>query len=442
MGNFRSRIKSPYLTAAIILTGGLVILLSINDYFGIKHIGQSTATEIYFVDNISQAHQSLIDRFNKEYEGRIKVIPVDLPFKKFSTNERKELLTRSLRSKSDRIDIFSVDLIWVPRFARWSEPLSIYFSEGELSNMINYSLQSCYFNNQLVAVPFYIDVGVMYYRSDLLKLFPEHERIEQKLKQSITWEELIELKDHYPTINNFIYSYPAKNFEGLVCSFMEGVLSQNQSLFEGDSINLNTPEARKALNLLVDLIHKYKVTPADVIRFDEVQNYNFAIKNDVLLFRGWPGLPRNFEIDPREKDKLKQIETAALPHFRDYDPASVFGGWNFMVSKFSTKKFAAVKFIEFAEKKENQEQFYNVGGYLPANKGVYSDSLFLNKNPDLVYYRQLLNRGIHRPYRIEYTKISDVISFYVHKAIKKEITVNEALEQATHLINSDRVLIR
>jgi multiple sugar transport system substrate-binding protein len=32
------------------------------------------------------------------------------PFQKFSTNERKELLTRSLRSKSDRIDIFSVDL--------------------------------------------------------------------------------------------------------------------------------------------------------------------------------------------------------------------------------------------------------------------------------------------------------------------------------------------
>lgn len=442
MSSFKIRIEPPYLIATFILIGGLVLLLYINDYFGIKQIGKSTATEIYFVDNISQAHQMLIEQFNEEYKGRIKVIPVDLPFTKFSTNERKELLTRSLRSKNDRIDVFSVDLIWVPRFARWSEPLSIYFSEDELSNMIKYSLQSCYFRNQLVAVPFYIDIGVMYYRTDVLKLFPHYQQIEQKLKHSITWEELIELKKSNPQIDNYLYSYPAKNFEGLVCSFMEGVLSQNQSLFKGDSIKLNTPEARKTLSLLVDLIHKYKMTPPAVTRFDEVQNYNYAMRNDILLFRGWPGFSRNFDVAPEDQEKLKMVETAALPHFKNHEAASVFGGWNFMVSKFSTKKFAAVKFIKFAENRENQELLFKHAGYLPANNKVYADSLFLQANPDLTYYRELLDQGIHRPYRIEYTKISDVISYYTRMAIKEEITVSEALDQATHLINSEKVLIR
>src|SRR5512140_3173445 len=76
-------------------------------------------TRVYFADNISKAHRVIIAEFNKRHAGSIEVVPVDLPFDKFSTNERKELLARSLRSKSDKIDIFAVDLIWVPRFARW-----------------------------------------------------------------------------------------------------------------------------------------------------------------------------------------------------------------------------------------------------------------------------------------------------------------------------------
>lgn len=86
--------------------------------------------KLYYVDNISETHQRLIDRFNQRYAGRIEVIPVNLPFSKFSTNERKEILARSLRSKSERIDVFAVDIIWTQRFAKWSHPLDAYFDES------------------------------------------------------------------------------------------------------------------------------------------------------------------------------------------------------------------------------------------------------------------------------------------------------------------------
>jgi multiple sugar transport system substrate-binding protein len=33
--------------------------------------------------------------FNSRNKGRIEVVPVNLPFEKFTTNERKELLARS-----------------------------------------------------------------------------------------------------------------------------------------------------------------------------------------------------------------------------------------------------------------------------------------------------------------------------------------------------------
>src|SRR3989304_9804646 len=86
---------------------------------------------IYFVDHISSAHQKVINRFNEKYKGSIKVETINLSFEKFSTNERKELLARYLRSKNDRIDIFSIDQIWVPRFAKWGVPLDKFFKDDE-----------------------------------------------------------------------------------------------------------------------------------------------------------------------------------------------------------------------------------------------------------------------------------------------------------------------
>jgi multiple sugar transport system substrate-binding protein len=135
--------------------------------------------KIYFVDHISTAHQKVIDRFNKKYKGQIEVEAINLPFIKFSTNERKELLARYLRSKSGRIDIFSVDQIWVPRFAKWAIPMEKHINPSSRNNLLKYAMQSCYYKDTLVAIPLYIDIALMFYRKDLLKI-PEYKLVEKK----------------------------------------------------------------------------------------------------------------------------------------------------------------------------------------------------------------------------------------------------------------------
>lgn len=444
MKKLADKVNVGYLGAALAIIIGLGILFYIYDYFKLKNRDSQSVTQIFFADNISLAHQKLIARFNAEYQGRIEVIPIDLPFSKFSTNERKELLARSLRSKSDRIDVFAVDLIWVPRFARWGEPLGMYIPVNERSRLLESALQSCYVEEQLVAVPFYIDVGMMYYRRDLLEWLPDYPQLSEKLKSAITWEEFIDLHRRLRRLNKPFYTFPAKNYEGLVCSFIDLLACQQQSIFDGDSVQLNTPAARKALQLLVDLVHDYEMTPAAVTEFDEMKNYRYALSHDALFFRGWPGFLRNFDAfdTPEMKNKLKEVEPAALPYFKDHRPVSVYGGWNLMISRFSAQKSAALEFIRFLMRKESQELLYDEGGYLPVNQAVYRDSLFLARNPELPYYLRLLQNGVHRPLVVDYTKISDVISYYVHSAIKKEISVAQALKRATEAINSQEVLIR
>ncbi len=54
----------------------------------------------------------------------------------------------------------------------------------------------------------------------------------------------------------------------------------------------------------------------------------------------------------------------------------------------------------------------------------------------------LAKDGVHRPLMEDYTRISDIISHYVNKAIKREVSVNKALTEATDLINSNKILLK
>ena len=169
-------------------------------------------------------------------------------------------------------------------------------------------MESCYFNGTFVSAPFYIDVGLMYYRDDIIKDFSDYDQIKAKLDRGITWQELIALKKEKDHLSNPFYLFAGKDFEGLVCSFIEGLMSQDSLHFYRDTINLNTSVARKSLQLLVDLIHKYKLTPEVVTKFDEVNIYRYALKNDAIFFRGWPGLHWH-EDPPEDIYKLKYITT-------------------------------------------------------------------------------------------------------------------------------------
>ena len=96
----------------------------------------TAAKEVYFADRLTEAHRLLIDEYNRRNEGRVKIVPIDFPNEDFTTNERKEILARFLRGEGDGIDVFAVDVIWVQRFARWSEPLDQYFSKEELAGIL------------------------------------------------------------------------------------------------------------------------------------------------------------------------------------------------------------------------------------------------------------------------------------------------------------------
>ena len=444
MSIIQSTVRQPFLFILLFFIAGLFIVffLIMPSYEKLPEV--ETVTKVFYVDNVSAAHKEIIDRFNKAYSGNIEIVPINLPFSKFSTNERKELLTRALRSKSNQIDLFTVDVIWVPRFARWCQPLDEYFPVNERSKFVKSVLNSCYYDNHFYAIPLYTDISVMYYRSDIINRLPGAEEIEKKISRSLTWQEFIDLHKRLKEngLNYPFYVFSADHFEGLTCSFYEGIAGLKSKVITKDSVNLNSPEVKKTIQLLSDLVNKYKMSPPEVIKFDDYQGYQYALKNDAVFIRGWPGFLTQYNTVLDNAQKMKNIKMAPLPHMAGYPPKFVYGGWNFMISKYSEKKKEALSFIRFALREENQKILFKIGGYIPVNKDVYKDTLFMTENNELNNYLKFMENGFHRPYRKNYTRISDIISYYLQKAIQNQTSVEEVINSMQRAINSDETVIK
>lgn len=403
---------------------------------------ESGAKQIFLADNISSALRKVIDNFNTKFKGQIEVKTIDLPFEKFSTNERKELLARYLRNKSERIDIFAVDHIWVPRFAKWGKPLDQYFSLEEKNELLSYAFNTCKYDNKLIAIPLYIDIALMYYRDDLLAQLPNYKQNKKLLESSITWEDFIKIGNSFKNKKNY-YSFEADDYEGLICAFLELVESNNAEILKNGKIELTKPEIEKSLQLLVDIVNKYQISPPEVVTYKETQAYNNFINKNGLFLRGWPGFEHG-ELTRMTKNKniIENVKKIPVPHFGGNKQASIFGGWNLMISKFSDKTSESITFIKYLMSEESQKILFEEGGYLPIINKLYYDENYVNVNPDLKFYFDLFKTGVNRPAFENYSYISDIISYYANLAIKNQISVDEALSKAEDIINSKNILIK
>ncbi len=188
----------------------------------------------------------------------------------------------------------------------------------------------------------------------------------------MTWTEFVALRNKLGWKKPY-YVFPAADYEGFICIYIEALLSLRRDYFVTTGFNFATPEGRKALQLLVDLVQKDRTTPEVVTTFTEVPSYEYFIRNDGLFIRGWNTFDKDFSDAPYDTTKERHLRKAPIPYLAGGRPASLFGGWNLMISKFSKKKEAVIDFVKFLLSDESQEVFYTHGGYYPVVSSFYED---------------------------------------------------------------------
>ncbi len=125
--------------------------------------------------------QRLLKKFEQENHG-IKIKDETLPA---STDEQHQIYVINLESESSDFDVLSMDVIWVPEFARagWLRELSHLIPLGKRHEFFPGPMQAVSYRGDIYAIPWYIDAGLLYYRKDLLKKYG--------FSPPATWQELV-----------------------------------------------------------------------------------------------------------------------------------------------------------------------------------------------------------------------------------------------------------
>ena len=135
-------------------------------------------------------------------------------------NDRLGLYLQFLEAKSPKVDVYQVDVIWPGDLAQHFIDLNEYGAEKVADKHFQEIVQNNTVNGRLVAIPWFTDAGLLYYRTDLL------EKYDRKVPE--TWTELQEtakyiMEKERAAGNPDFYGYvwQGNAYEGLTCDALE-----------------------------------------------------------------------------------------------------------------------------------------------------------------------------------------------------------------------------
>lgn len=368
--------------------------------------------------------RGLLDRFERENPG-IRVKDETLPA---STDEQHQFYVINLEGRSSDFDVLSMDVIWVPEFARagWLRDLSRLWPGEEREEFFPGPVRAVTFEGKAYAVPWYIDAGLLYYRKDLLKKYGR--------KPPVTWPELVESAKYITQRENDVYGFiwQGKQYEGLVCNVLEYIWSNGGDVLDDGKVVINSPKNIEALRFMRDMIEEYKITPPLVTTAIEEPTRHIFGSGRAVFMRNWPYAWNIFE---REGSPVRgKIGVAPLPYFSGGVSASTLGGWQLGVNRYSRRPDAAEKLIKFLTSPESQKTLAMTVGYKPTRKELYLDKELMREQPFMTGLYDIFMKARPRPVSPYYMMMTQVMQPEFSAVISGIKTPEEALASAQKLM--------
>lgn len=364
------------------------------------------------------ATQVLIDAFQAK-NPNIKIKFEELPS---DAGQQRNKYVTGLAAGSLPIDVMALDVTWTAEFAAsdWIVPLNDKLA-AKKDQYLPGPLSAVTYNDKIYAAPWYTDGGALYYRTDLVAKAPE------------TWEELAtaaKAAQAKGIENGFVFQ--ADQYDGLICNFLEYAWTAGANTGGGNKVTVNSPEAVKGLQTMIDLINN-GVAPKGVTTYKEEDARQLFQEGKSVFMRNWPYA---YASSQKEGSKvIGKVGLAPLPHFAGQTSAATLGGFNLAINKGSKVQDAAWKFIEFATSTEGQKIYATKASRLPTLKALYEDADVLKAAPQFKDLKAVVANGKPRPVTPFYAKVSDALQVEVHKALTGQKAAQAALDDAQKAIN-------
>jgi multiple sugar transport system substrate-binding protein len=368
--------------------------------------------------------RTLLDAFEQQNPG-IRVKDETLPA---STDEQHQYYVINLEGGSTDFDVLSMDVIWVPEFARagWLTDLSDLLGPGEEKAFFPGPIQAVTLSGRSYAIPWYIDAGVLYYRKDLLRKYG--------FPVPMTWAELVataqKITRKEPDLYGFIWQ--GKQYEGLVCNALEYIWSNGGDVFEDGQPVLNSTRNAEALRFMRDLIVKYRITPELVTTAIEEPTRHLFGSGKALFMRNWPYAWNIFE--KKGSAVRGKVGVAPLPSFPGNQTASTLGGWQLGVNRFTKHPEAAKKLVRFLTSPASQKALALSVGYKPTRKALYKDPDLLRHQPFMASLYTVFLQARPRPVTPYYMMISQVLQPEFSAVLAGIKSPEDALDSAQKLV--------
>src|SRR5260370_33137599 len=133
--------------------------------------GQTTNIVWQTENDNSGTYPALVDAYNKSKKDNVHVTWHNGPS---GTGDILTIYDNTLRARSGSIDVMSIDVVYPAEFASngWTVDLTSRWPASDRANYLPGPLKSCTYNGAVVAAPMRTDLGILYYRTDLVSTPP------------------------------------------------------------------------------------------------------------------------------------------------------------------------------------------------------------------------------------------------------------------------------
>jgi trehalose/maltose transport system substrate-binding protein len=322
-------------------------------------------------------------------------VPVEVFSSPNDSNDRLALYQQLLGAKSSDIDIYQIDVVWPGILSRNLLDLSPYVDAKETAAHIAGAVANNRVDGKLVAMPWFTDGGVLYYRADLLK--------KHGFTVPTTWEEMGKtakaVMDKERAAGNadiWGFVYQGRAYEGLTCNALEWVASFGGGtvVSPDGKIVINNPKAIKA----IDLISSWTgaIVPRGVLSYSEEEARGAFQSGKAVFMRNWPYA---WALLNSDGSAVKgKVAMAPLPSGEAKGPrAATLGGWSLAVSAYSKFPKEAEDLVRYLTSAEEQKRRAIEGSFNPTRTALYDDAAVLAKNPHLKDLKAVFLSAVPRP---------------------------------------------
>jgi multiple sugar transport system substrate-binding protein len=356
-------------------------------------------------------------RFQAEHPG----LQVELQVTPDAADQRHQLYVQWLNGRATEPDVLQIDTIWTAEFAAagWVLPLDGFTPDTEA--YFDAAIRANRWRGSLYALPWFVDVGLLYWRTDLAAAAPASLAAMRAAARGAMGSRLVTAG----------LAWQGARYEGLVTVFLEHLGAFGGRILDDQgAVALDEPASVRALTFMRDAIWDDGWVPSSVLTWQE-EHVRFAFQNgDTMFMRNWPYAWALLE-DPAGSRVAGRVGVAPFPAGPGGRSTAALGGAQLAINRHSRQPGNAWRLVEFLTAPSQMLERAREAAQLPARKALYDDPALADAlSMPVLEVRRAIEAATPRPVTPVYSELSDILQLRLHRALSRQQEPESALRDA------------